>query len=157
MKIELIHIECGTFNGIAIYKFGDKILRFELGTPNYNDYGEFRVSTEFEILNYDKIYEGFIPKNINFNIGITNDQYEWWLSENKELLKYMEDMQISGGRSENNDLLIYNKENNWVSFSDWEKMEHDPYEHVMYNIFYKFYSWYISEEFVFNTSGLMIY
>jgi len=157
MKIKLIHIECGRFNGIVNYKFNDKILRFELGTPNFNDYGEFRISTDFEILDYDKIYEGYIPKNMNCDIDVSYDQYEWWLSENRIMLPYINDNQISGGKTENNDIVIYNKENELVKYSEWEGLEHDPYEHIMYNIFYVFYNWYMSDDCLLNNNGLMIY
>lgn len=159
MKAELIHIECGHFNGIANYKLGDKILRFELGTPNYNDYGEYRVNTELESIEFDKRYAGYIPTNVNSVIELTDEQAAWWLNVNEDTLEfweYMKDCQVCGGTREDEEFVIFNKERKVVTFPDWEKEEHDPYEHFMFNVLNVFYHWYLSGDCK-PRNGLMIY
>jgi hypothetical protein len=155
MKAELIHIQCGTFNGIANYKIGDKVLRFELGTPNYNDYGEYRVNTEFEILEFDEKYRGYVWPN--HDIELSDEQVKWWLHDSdRELEEYMREAQIAGGKSENN-FVIFDKTNQLIKYSDWEKLPHDPYEHFMFNVLNTFYHWMRSDDFIRTGQGGELY
>ena len=155
MKAELIHIECGLFNGIANYKLGNKILRFELGTPNFNDYGEYRVNSEFEVLDYDDKYRGCTWKNQD--IELSNEQANWWLNDNRESLgEYLSDCQMCGGKTEDG-FSVFDKNNELIKFSEWQKLDHDPYEHFMLNVLNTFYHWYRSEDYKPVSSDVLIY
>ena len=160
-KVELIHIECGIYNGVAIYKIGDKLLPFELGTPHYNDYGEYRVDTDFKFIkSLNGGHErGYVPENVNPFIELSDEQLEWWLNKNRSFteLGYQENLQFAGGKSEENIVIVDTKnDHNLVKFTDWEKREHDPFEHLMFNVFNVFYHWYQSDDFK-PIGGLMIY
>jgi hypothetical protein len=145
MKAELIHIECSVFNGVADYRIGDKTFRFGLCSPNYNDYGEYRVYNEFEQVSYDPNHQGYIPTSVYSSIELSEEQANWWLDDNREVTGYVENGEAVGGTSEG-EFHIYNKEDEMVKFSEWVNTEHDSYEHLMYNILNVFYHWYRSEE-----------
>lgn len=153
VKAELVHIECGTFNGIAIYRVDNKILKFELGTPHYNDYGEYRVNTEFEVFEKDDGRAAIPGKDIQ----LTLEQYNWWMNEKTELTEFMQEAQVCGGKNKN-DFVVIDKDNEMIKFSEWETREHDAYEHFMFHVLKNFYFWYREESPKGNiTGGLMIY
>lgn len=141
VKAELIHIHCNTFCGTAIYKLNNKLFCFGLGTPNFNDYGEYRVGTEFKI---HEIEEGAnVPKtelDKNEDIFLTLDQAEWWMNEDVEMTEFMQEAEVRGGKQGNN-FVIYDKEDKLVNFFEWENREHDAYEHFMFNVLKTFYYW----------------
>jgi hypothetical protein len=162
MNAELIHIECGIFNGIAIYRLGDKVLKFHLKTPKYNDFGEFRVSTEFIISEYGPKHDGYVPKNIPTTIELTDEQADWWLTEDSLPLPSMEDnsSEVAGGKIRVDDTLVIaviTKDNQVVPFDNWKTTPHDHYEEMMFNVFHAAYSWYLSEDCKKSTMDLMIY
>lgn len=164
MEAKLIHIECGIFNGIANYKIGDKILRFELGTPYYNDYEEFRVSAPFDfyfksdydrlkILDYNEKYEGHKPTNLETSIELSEYDVKWWL--NTEPIKSDKEWQVSGGVDKDNNFVIW-VNGTLIKYSDWINESHDSYEHFMYQILNVFYHWYMSDD-CNPTDDLMIF
>jgi hypothetical protein len=155
MKAELIHIECGIFNGIANYKIGDKLLRFELGTPNFNDYGEYRVYTEFEVLDFNEKYRGHVWPNQE--IELSDEQAAWWLVNRNPVEKYMSNGQVEGGKTKDGKFLIRNKENEFIEFTEWEKLEHDPYELFMFNVLKTFFNWMQSDDYNPVSGDMLIY
>lgn len=158
IEAKLIHIQCGTFNGIANFQVGNSILRFELGTPNYNDYGEYRVDTEFEVIDFDEKYIGMIPTKGSTSIELTEDQVKWWMTQSEDmLLEYMKDQQVCGGHSKELGFVIFDKTNTILKYEDWEKSDHDPYEHFMFNVLSIFYYWLRSDEFNSTGTGLRIF
>jgi hypothetical protein len=43
-KIEHIHADVSTFNGTLYFVVDNKLMLVSVGTPNFNDYGEWRIS-----------------------------------------------------------------------------------------------------------------
>jgi hypothetical protein len=153
--MELIHIECGTFNGIANFKIGNKVIRFGLCTPTFNDYGECRVDTDFNLLPYIDAYKGFVPEYINPIINLTDEEYNWWINCSEELSS--DDMgQVCGGKDENGDVLIYTDRNKFELFTIWKEREHTPCDEVMFNVLAIFMEWYYKDGYK-NKSGVLIY
>ncbi len=154
MKAELIHIECGRYNGIANYKVGDHVLRFELGTPNYNDYGEYRVDTELMPIPYSHKYVGSIPANIP-NIELTDEQAAWWLDVDKEI---HDDMgQVAGGSTEEGIFSVFDSDYNLLPFTEWQKRTSNAHDHFMYNVLATFYKWIRSEDYMPVSGSLLIF
>jgi len=154
--MELIHIECSTFNGIANFKIGNKIIRFALCTPTFNDYGECRVYCDFEPLPYIDAYKGFVPEFINPIIKLTDDQYNWWINCAEEDLSSDHMSDVCGGKDENGDIFVYTNRNKFELFTVWKEREHTPCEEVMFNILGIFMNWYYKDGFK-NKGGVMIY
>lgn len=166
MVAELIHIQCGVFNGIANYKIGSKILRFELGTPNYNDYGEYRVNAPFDvysdkemlkILDFDEKYVGYKPVNLETSIELSEEDTNWWTSkEFKNLNDFQKDWVVAGGIGEDEDFVIWEEGRVLVKYSDWILTQHDPYKNLMFKVLNVFYHWLRSDDCK-TTGGLMIF
>jgi hypothetical protein len=149
MNAELIHIECGLFNGIVNYRLGDKILRFGLGTPKFNDYGEFRVSTDFELIDFNDKYVGHIPPGVDPIISLTDEQSHWWLTIDTldSLTDFMTEGQVAGGRTSDGVFVVIDADNNIIPFTEWSELDHDPYEYFMYSVLNVAYTWYGSDDY----------
>lgn len=149
MNAELIHIECSQFNGIANYKLGDKILRFELGTPKFNDYGEFRVRIEFELIDFNDKYVGYAPPNVNPIIELTDEQAHWWLNIDTldNLSDFMVEGQVAGGRTSDGVFVVIESDGSIIPFTEWSELDHGPYEYFMYNVLNVAYTWYRSDDY----------
>lgn len=46
MKLEILHYGKSAYNPSVYYKFDNRLIRFEVCTPNFNDYGEWRLTID---------------------------------------------------------------------------------------------------------------
>lgn len=155
--LELIHIECGTFNGIIRYKFRDKVISFRLGTPKFNDYGEYRIGFEDDLILYSEYIEKY-PRNYkpSFDLNITvssdianiwfnNIRFSWPDLPPKELTDLDDDDgYISSGKDEDGDFCIYLTK--WIKYNDWLLLNHKPYDDLIFKVAYRFYEAYQLDE-----------
>lgn len=163
MQAEITHIECGIFNGIIILKLEDKCLKFELGTPNYNDYSEYRVDAPFNAYSddleieskpFDETMRGFVPED-NMFIELTEEQANFWLTNiHDEPTEFMKEWVVCGKLYKEGFHVFAGNE--MVKFEDWQKLDSDAYEYLMFNLLHIFFKFYNSKDCPKNF-GLTIY
>ncbi len=139
MKIKLLAINCGRFNGMSYYQFGNNIFSFHLCTPAFNDYNEYRVRTEFDICT---IPPDFVPQKYHSDtdLNLTEEQFNWWANlvpselDEDDDLKYTE---FSGVQYIER-FQLHNEDGDRVKL---EQYNDNPFEHVMYQILIAFRNW----------------
>ncbi len=79
-KLQMIHLETGTFQCSAVFLLDGRLLNFEFGTPNFNDYSEWRLNDiKFSNLPYEPSGNDIELQPVdNFKtIELTDRELEW--------------------------------------------------------------------------------
>lgn len=145
-KMELIHIECGKDNAIAIYKIADMVIKFSIGDSKYDmdiGYGfETNVNhsdgiISYELDTYDESYIAHmkLPNNVPTIIKLNKRQLDWWLHNGCTNFCCND---ICCGADDGGIIYVSCSEFNWFPYDEWLKLEHHPYEHVIIQVLYEF-------------------
>ena len=162
MKAILVYLECNHFSGIMRILIDQTIFSIELGTPHFNDYGEYRLSTENKTISLAKYFEIFPnSKLINHEIcELSPTDLEFWkrfekvlsIDEESNILtnEDIKDIEITedgngyviGGRGKDEEFYVYS-DKAWQIYDQWKsKDQWNPYNKLMYPCVELFFNWF---------------
>lgn len=79
-KLEMVHMHIGMFQGGAGFLLDGRLIHFQFGTPNFNDYNEWRLNDiKFSNLPYDPSQNDIelTPVDNFKTIELTDRELEW--------------------------------------------------------------------------------
>lgn len=163
--MKLIHFELGRYNGMAYYQLGNKLFKFELCTPNFNDYGEYRVEIEdfngFEFSSPSEVFkhpEHLVVYEHEFsNIELTSEEVEWWNDplESRSIEEYMTEYICGGNHEEEGVVIMFGSR--MVKFEDWLLEDQNPFDKVVFRIFKLFFDYYNSDDAKLVSNDILIF
>lgn len=176
MEAKLIYAECGRFNGIMRVLIGNTVLSVELGTPYFNDYGEYRLVFNYKSIEYTGYQKVFPQDQINIPICTLSKEAESFWNELIECTKVEkeDDLSIPGhlldlinkaenrghvscGNGENGFMICF--EDKWVLYKDLQT--DNPFAQLMFPLAEIFFKWQRKEmdlgKNLAENSGLNIY
>jgi hypothetical protein len=164
MEAKLIHIECNTFSGVMRIQLGQNVISLELGTPNFNDYGEYRLSSfEIKPMSLEKYQERFPHPLLNHHLcELSDNDVEFWKRHNEFIVKddkdetkqfKEEDYKQIDICEDGNDYVMCGQDKekvfhvfyngNWIPYETWKaNNEPNSYNKLMYPCAEIFYKWY---------------
>lgn len=159
---KIVHALCGNMNGWVWVKIADKMIKFDLITPQYSGRSAYQISTEFEIKDF--IEEGNIPACINPNIELSEKDEIWWLNASAETEERYE--VVGGNHSENQNATqkdrvfsVFDNSFAIIPFSDIEhkgNFKRDSFEKLMFALLKIFYHWYNDNSFKRNVNDVYL-
>lgn len=167
MEIKHIHADCNFFNGRLYFLVENRIMYVEVGTPNFNDYGEWRISgisyskhqynpgdNEVELIPYENIkpisinetdfeFLNYISK-MGFNEeGLSDEESKVFVEKFGEY-----NDELAGGMIEGEETFTIFKEDprTEVKYDEWLKVSDDEktsFEKIIYPILVGFKEGYL--------------
>lgn len=166
IEIKHIHADVGYYNGALYFVVDNRLLQIRVGTPNFNDYGEWRISEFFlsklpynpadnkvELKPYENIKSIFINQTdlefLDLLSFSDNDDYTEDRAEKiKQVLGDNFDeytSEVAGGRFKYQKQLSIIRSKDVIKMSDWRKIKNPPsHEKILYPILEGFRIGYIN-------------